>query len=250
MSDNIEISATIVVYNEDVETLQKTVDCFLKTPLPKKLYLVDNSPTDVLKEHFKQEEIVYLFTRKNLGFGKAHNLVISKLKSEFHLILNPDVTFSPQVLPNLIHELNHQGTVAMISPQVLYPNGELQYTCRKKPTFLELICRRLRIKKEFTQQQEYRNLDLSKPFYPEFIHGCFMVFKTQDFKNINGFDERYFLYLEDADICRKVILNQKKILYFPSEKITHLHQKASAKRLKLFYHHIISAIKYTKKWQF
>jgi GT2 family glycosyltransferase len=249
LGNKIEISATIVVYNEDVEVLQKTVDCFLKTPLLKKLYLVDNSPTDALKEHFKQEEIVYLFTGKNLGFGKAHNLVISKLKSEFHLILNPDVTFKSQVLSNLIHELKHRETVAMISPQVEYPNGELQYTCRKNPTILELIFRRLRIKKEFTQQQEYRNLDLSKPFYPEFIHGCFMVFKTQYFKKIKGFDERYFLYLEDADICRKVIFNHKKILYFPLEKITHLHQKASAKKLKLFYHHIISAIKYTKKWQ-
>jgi GT2 family glycosyltransferase len=250
LNENIEISATIVVFKEDLKTLQKTIDCFLKTPLLKKLYLVDNSPTNRLENHFKQPEIEYIFNGENTGFGKAHNSVISKLDSEFHLILNPDVAFDTQVLPNLIVELKKQKNVSMISPQVEYPNGKLQYTCRKHPTFFELIYRRLKIKKEFTQQQEYRNTDLATSFYPDFIYGCFMLFKTQDFKSINGFDERYFLYMEDADICRKVMMSKKKILYFPSEKIIHVHQKASAKSVKLLNYHIISAIKYIKKWQF
>ena len=250
MKDKTIISATIVLYKEDINTLQKTINCFLKTPMVKKLYLVDNSPTNKLQDKFDHPEIEYIFNGKNKGFGKAHNVVIPKLTSKYHLILNPDITFEPGVIPNLINELKKQKKVSMISPKVVYPNGELQYICRRNPTFFELVYRRLGIKKEFTQQREYRNQDLSKPFHPEFIHGCFMLFKTEDFKSIKGFDERYFLYMEDADICRKITNTKNKILYFPSEKITHIHQRESSKKMKLFYHHLISAIKYAHKWQF
>jgi GT2 family glycosyltransferase len=249
LSDQIEISATIAVYNEDFETLQKTVDCFLKTPLLKKLYLVDNSPTDALKEHFKQSEIVYIFNGKNLGFGKAHNLVISKLKTDFHLILNPDVTFDPQVLPNLIQKLKKQEMVSMISPKIVYPDGSMQYYCRKYPSFSELIYRRLGLFKSKTQVSEYRNLDLSKSFFPESMHGCFMLFKTQDFIKIKGFDERYFLYMEDIDICKKIDVINKEKMYYPNVTITHLHQRGSAKKINLLFHHLLSARKYFKKWK-
>lgn len=249
MSENIEISATIVVYNEDLETLQKTIDCFLKTPLLKKLYLVDNSPTNKLKDNFKHSEIEYIFNEKNLGFGKAHNLVISKLKSKCHLILNPDVTFNPQVLPNLINEIKKKEIVSMISPKIIYPNGSIQYYCRKYPSFSELIYRRLGLFKSKTHLSEYRNLDVSKSFYPESMHGCFMLFKTQDFIKIKGFDERYFLYMEDIDICKKIDGINKKKMYYPNVTIEHLHRRGSAQKIKLLFYHLLSARKYFKKWK-
>ena len=77
-----------------------------------------------------------------------------------------------------------------------------------------------------------------------------MLFKTEDFKTLEGFDERYFLYMEDADICRKIDLLGKKKLYYPKVKITHQHQRGSSKNIKLFFHHISSAIKYFLKWGF
>jgi hypothetical protein len=94
----------------------------------------------------------------------------------------------------------------------------------------------------------YRNLE--KSFYPDFIHGCFMLFKTKDFKNIEGFDERYFLYLEDADLCRKIDAVGKKKLYYPNIEITHQHQRGSTKNIKLFFYHLSSAFKYFLKWGF
>ena len=136
----------------------------------------------------------------------------------------------------------------MIAPKVLNSNGNLQFTCRKHPSIFELIFRRLRIFKSYYQKREYRNFDTTKPFCPEFIHGCFMVFKTKDFKLINGFDPRYFLYMEDADICRKIENINKQKLYFPSEQIIHEHRKASSKSIKLFFYHLNSAFKYFLKW--
>ena len=252
MGEKLIISATIVLYKESLETLQKTINCFLEIPLEKKLFLVDNSPTDILKNQFQHPEIIYIFVGKNMGFAKGHNLVMSQFQqlSKYHLILNPDIVFKPRVIPNLIRELENNLSIAIISPKVIYPDGTLQFTCREHPSALELVFRRLGIYKKYVQKKSYRNFDLSKPFYPEFIHGCFLLFNTNDFIQINGFDERYFLYMEDADICRKIAKNGKRILYQPTEVVEHLHRRDSAKNVKLFLHHVTSAFKYFKKWGF
>ena len=244
------ITASIVLFKNNLETLQKTVDSFLKTPLEKKLYLIDNSPSNQLEKHFKQLEITYIFVGNNVGFGRGHNLVLDKIKSDFHLILNPDVSFSAAVIPALIEELKNDVNVSFITPKVLYPNKELQFVCREHPTFLDLINRKLKVSRKQLENNEYRNQDLEKSFYPAFIHGCFMLFKTADFKQLQGFDERYFLYMEDADLCRKIQKTNKKILYFPNVEIIHQHQKGSSKSIKLFLYHLSSAFKYFIKWGF
>jgi GT2 family glycosyltransferase len=242
------ITASIVLFNENLQTLKKTVDSFFKTPLEKKLYLIDNSPKNNLEKHFNHSEIEYIFVGDNIGFGKAHNLVLDKINSDFHLILNPDVDFSPEVIPTLIKEIKNNSDVSFITPKVVYPNKDKQFVCRKHPTFFDLINRKLKISKNQIIKNEYQNKDLSKPFSPEFIHGCFMLFKTEDFKQLKGFDERYFLYMEDADICREIDNSGKKKLYYPNIEITHQHQKGSSKSIKLFFYHISSAIKYFLKW--
>ncbi|MFK8059286.1 MAG: glycosyltransferase [Polaribacter sp.] len=244
------ITASIVLFNENLETLKKTVNSFLKTPLKKKLYLLDNSPKNLLEAEFINPEIEYIFVGKNVGFGKAHKLVLDKIESQFHLVLNPDIVFNSSIISILIRKLETLDDVSFITPKVKYPNKELQFICRKHPTFFDLINRRLKISPKQIYKNEYRDKDLSKSFYPEFIHGCFMLFKTQDFKKLNGFDERYFLYMEDADLCKKIDEIGKKKLYFPEVEIIHQHRKGSSKNIKLFFYHFSSAIKYFLKWGF
>jgi hypothetical protein len=250
MSFKYEITATIVLYHEDIEMLQRTVGSFLKIPFKKKLFLVDNSATCSLSSFFIHKEIEYIFPEKNIGFGKAHNLILEKLNSKYHLLLNPDIEFIATIIPILISQLEKDKDVAFATPKVLYPNHENQYVCRRHPTFFDLINRRVKISPKAIFKNEYRNQDLTKPIYPDFIHGCFMLFKTAIFKELKGFDERYFLYMEDADICREIDRLGKKKLYFPDVQIVHHHQKGSAKNLKLFWYHASSAIKYFLKWGF
>ncbi|MDA9349784.1 glycosyl transferase family 2, partial [Polaribacter sp.] len=150
--------------------------------------------------------------------------------------------------PILISQLEKEHDVAFATPKVMYPNLEKQYVCRKHPTFFDLINRRIKLVPKAILKNEYRNQDLTKPFYPDFIHGCFMLFKTTDFKDLKGFDARYFLYMEDADLCREIDKLGKKKLYFPEVAIVHHYQKGSAKNLKLFWLHTSSAIKYFLKW--
>ena len=248
MSFKYEITATIVLYHEDQEILKRTIASFLKIPLKKKLFLVDNSATRSFQNFFNDEEIEYFFPGKNIGFGKGHNFVLDKLNSKYHLLLNPDIEFTATTILILISQLEKEHDVAFATPKVMYPNLAKQYVCRKHPTFFDLINRRIKLVPKAILKNEYRNQDLTKPFYPDFIHGCFMLFKTTDFKDLKGFDARYFLYMEDADLCREIDILGKKKLYFPEVAIVHHYQKGSAKNLKLFWFHTFSAIKYFLKW--
>ncbi|MCF6349380.1 MAG: glycosyl transferase family 2 [Flavobacteriaceae bacterium] len=251
MKEKKVITATIVLYNEEINELSKTINSFLNTPLQKKLFLIDNSPKDKLRNKFNQPEIEYIFIGENIGFGSGHNTIINKIKdcSKYHLILNPDVSFESSIILNLIKTLEKEEELAMIAPKVIFPNGEHQYTCRKYPTVLEMISRKMGIFKNYVNKREYKNLDLTKTFYPDFIHGCFQLYKTEDFVKINGFDERYFLYMEDVDICRKIDVLGKKKMYYPKEEITHILKKGSSKSIQLFIRHFLSSVKYFYKWR-
>jgi GT2 family glycosyltransferase len=220
-------------------------------PLSKKLFLIDNSPTDILKNKFNHQDIDYRFNAKNIGFGAGHNTVIDTIKktSEYHLILNPDVSFAPDVIPTLIEELEADKELAMIVPKVVFPNGKRQYSCRRYPSFSELLFRWLGLEFQRVKKGEYRDKDLTQPFYPDFLQGCFLLFKTTDFVELGGFDERYFLYMEDVDICKKIDALGKKKMYYPYNEIVHNLKKGSSKNIKLFFHHFSSIIKYFKKWK-
>ncbi len=250
MLKRVEITATIVLYNENIDELSKTIDCFLNIKVSKKLFLIDNSPIDKLKDKFNHQDIEYLFMGKNIGFGAAHNIIINKIRnfSNYHLILNPDVYFKPKIIPNLIKKIEKEDDVIMIAPKVVFPDGKHQYSCRRYPSFFELIFRRLRFYNDKVKKGNYLDKDLTIPFYPNFIQGSFLLFKTNSFVQLKGFDERYFLYMEDLDICKKIDLIGKKKMYYPNEEIIHILKKDSSKNIRLFWIHLKSSIKYFKKW--
>ena len=250
MIQKYDISATIVLFNEDISILQNTLDSFLNIPLTKRLFLIDNSTTNKLQKHFLHIDIEYIFVGANIGFGRAHNLILEKLSSNYHLILNPDVVFKPDIFRVLMEQLAMNASITFITPKVIFPTKEIQYVCRKHPTFLDLINRKLKVSKSKIFENEYRNQDLGKPFYPDFIHGCFMLFKTDEFKKLRGFDDRFFLYLEDADICRTIYKAGNRILFYPEVEVIHHLQKGSSKSVKLFFRHLSSSIKYFLKWGF
>jgi GT2 family glycosyltransferase len=256
MKEKLDITASIVLYSEDLKELTKTVNCFLDSSLKKKLFLIDNTPNKQFKGVFNQKELQYIAVGKNIGFGAGHNIIIDKIKnsSKFHLILNPDVSFKKGVIANLISQLENDTTIAMIAPKVLFPNNTHQYSCRRYPFLQELLARRFTflkpIFKKVIFKGTYRDRDLSEPFFAEYITGCFHLYNTEDFIKLSGFDERYFLYMEDIDICKKIDLIGKKKLYFPKEEITHVLKQGSSKSFKLFIRHTSSAIKYFLKWGF
>lgn len=256
MINKLDITASIVLYKENKSELTKTIDCFLSCSLTKKLYLIDNNEDKKFQDIFNHKNIEYIAVGKNIGFGAGHNIILNKIKnlSNYHLILNPDVNFKPNVIPNLIAKLKRHEIVSMIAPKVLFPNGEHQYSCRRYPKISELLARRFTflepVFKSIISKGKYKDRNLESSFFPEYITGCFQLYNTKDFIKLNGFDERYFLYMEDVDICKKIDEIDKLKLYYPKEEITHVLKQGSSKDIKLFFMHTSSAIKYFLKWVF
>jgi len=252
MQEEKHITASIVVYKENLKVLENAIDSFLGSPLSKKLYIIDNSPSNEFKNKIQNDSVEYIYSNKNVGFGKGHNSILHKLTSEnkYHLILNPDVRFHPEILEKLVLKMESNESFSMIAPRVLNSNNELLHTARRYPSLFELIFRFLGIFKKFTIRGEYKNQNHKKSFSPDFVQGSFMLFKTEDLLRLEGFDERYFMYMEDVDICRKIDLSGKRKLYFPATEIIHTHRKGSSKEFRLFFIHISSIIKYFIKWGF
>jgi len=251
----LTLSISIVLYNNDRDELKRTIESVLNSPIDLRLYLLDNSPYDDLKDVVNDSRVVYIFNSSNLGFGKAHNIAMEKALtlSRYHLVLNPDVEFGPEVLTHLTRYMDDRPDVGLIQPKILNNDGTIQYVCKRLPSPMNLIGRRFipsffqfLIKKSI-HRYEMREKDFDSTFYALSLSGCFMFFRTSSLKQSGLFDEQYFMYMEDVDLSRRMFSNFKN-LYYPHVYIMHSHARGSYKLNKLFIIHIKSAVRYFNKY--
>lgn len=249
------LTASIVTYKNDFEKLSQAIFSFLNTDAQVKLYIVDNSPTSVIRNLCYDKRIEYIATGKNLGFGKAHNIVINnlpKIKSKYHLVLNPDVYFDEGVTEKLVDYMNQNESVGLVMPKVLYPSGNIQHNCKLLPTPYNLFVRRFmyfdqqRVK-ESNYSYEMQFADYDEEMEVPYLSGCFMFLRASSLKRVGGFDEKFFLYGEDIDLSRR-IHQQFQTMYYPAATVYHHHAKGSYKSMRLMLHNIRSAIIYFNKW--
>jgi GT2 family glycosyltransferase len=255
---NKSLNISIVLYHNKTEQIRKSIESVLDSDLNITLYLVDNSATDSLRELERiDKRIVYIFNNSNLGFGKAHNIALKRSIEEnipYHLVLNPDVYFEEEVLEELYNFMENNPDVGLVMPKVLYPNGTLQYLCKLLPTPLDLFGRRFlnsgpfkKIVEKGNEIYELRFTEYDKIMEVPYLSGCFMFIRTEVLKKVGLFDERFFMYLEDTDLSRR-IHRVSKTVYYPEVSIYHEYGKGSYKNPKLLKYHLDSAIKYFNKY--
>lgn len=242
-----DLVCSIVVYKEPVEKLKVNIIQILKSKLNIRVIVIDNSPHDRLKELKKLVNIDYVFNNKNLGYGKAHNISIKKYtdQTKYLLVMNPDVYVKDGALEKLFNYMEGRLDVGLVMPNVVYPNGQRQYLCKLLPTLMDLIFRRLFNYK--SARYEMRSKDYSNEFEAPSLSGCFMFMRSSVLKEIGSFDERFFMYLEDLDLSRR-IHEKYKTMFYPEAEVIHEHQKASYKNIRMLIAHSLSAIKYFNKW--
>ena len=252
------INVSIVLFKNDQDLVKKAIYSCVNSVLINRIYLIDNSPTDILSCLASLDSrIEYIFNNANLGFGKAHNIALRRSIEEnipYHLVLNPDVYFEGGVLEELYNFMESDPDVGLVMPKVLYPDGTLQYLCKLLPTPLDLFGRRFlnfgpfkKIVEKRNEIYELRFTGYDKIMEVPYLSGCFMFIRTEVLKKVGLFDERFFMYLEDTDLSRR-IHRVAKTVYYPYVYIYHEYGKGSYKSLKLLYYHIKSAIKYFNKY--
>ena len=250
-----QINASIVLYHNTKEQLLKAINSFLNTSLHVRLYLIDNSSNDDLKElALVDERIEYIFNNANLGYGKAHNIAMKKSIADdvpYHVVLNPDIYFDEGVLENLFDYMQSNRDVGHLMPKVLYPDKKLQNLCKLLPTPLDLFARRfIPIKSIVDKINNRYQLDFFN--YDEvaeipFLSGCFMFLRTDVLKQDCLFDENFFMYLEDADLTRR-ISQVARTIFYPNVFIYHEYQRGAHTSKKLLWFFIKSTFTYFNKY--
>lgn len=246
-----DLVVSIVLFHNEPEEIRQVLDSVLEIPLDKEIYLIDNSSNDALKE-FASPKINYIFNDKNIGYGAAHNKIIKisiKEKAKYHLVLNPDVYFDGKEIKKLFLYMEQNKDVGNIMPMVRYPNADVQYLCKLLPNPLDLIFRRFVpfFRKKFSKNYELRWTNYDCLMNVPFLSGCFMFLNVENLANIGLFDEKFFMYLEDTDLNRR-IHSKYKTIFYPDATITHKHGKGSYKNKKLLIIHLLSAIYYFNKY--
>ncbi|KEY57816.1 glycosyltransferase [Serratia sp. DD3] len=249
MEKKMPVVASIVLYKHTQQELQPTIDSLLSEALVETIILVDNAGCE-WAAHINNPRIVYIKSDKNGGFGHGHNQAMAAFldKCEYFIICNPDIEFDVGTVETL-YRFAKQNQHAFLAPNIIYPNGEKQRVCRLLPTPANLLLRRFVpfFAKFFDKKYELHGVDDTQNFFAPSISGCFIFAQADLLKKVQGFDSRYFMYLEDVDLCRKVLAYTKPI-FCAGATVKHSFAKGSYKNYKLLGYHIQSAIHYFNKW--
>ena len=245
------LSVAVVSYNSENEILNVIKSVTENTKqIEYTLTLIDNASTDKTVEVVKSAypEVNIINAGENRGFGAGHNKMLGT-DSVYHAIVNPDITFEGDVLAGLCAYLDGNPDTALVTPQILNPDGTVQHLPKRRPTKRYMILGRLSryikvfrgVRDEYTRANE----NITEPTEIEFCSGCFMLMRTELFNKIGGFDEKYFMYMEDSDLSDR-IRQYGKIIYNPEFSVTHNWDGGSSKSLKLLKYHLKSMRMYFK----
>ena len=198
------LSVVIVTFNSD----KVIYNCVQSIPDDIKIFIVDNSNDKKFKENIekKYNNIECVLSSENLGMGSGNNLGLRHIKTDYAIILNPDVVLEKDTIQEIINESKHISNFAILAPLSIdpkYPNYKLSNK----------------------SNNEFNN---HMPFKVKSVDGFAMVLNLkkinliENFKNFNYFDENFFMYLENDDLCKRLIENNENIFVIPKSKIKHL----------------------------
>ncbi len=246
------ITASIVTFHTSHTDLSRLINCVM-TSIVEKLYIIDNSSNDELRDFVKDNPRIRYIHSLNLGYGSGHNIAIRNSIEEgadYHVVLNPDIYWEDDVIGELSRYMDENPDVGQVMPKVFYPDGRLQYLCKMCPSPIDLIFKRFLpsiITKNRLRKFQLRDTNYERPMNVPYLSGCFMFFRVSAFEKVGLFDERFFMYPEDIDITRRMHACFRTMFY-PYTSIVHAHAAASKTNKKMLKIHISNMIKYFNKW--
>jgi GT2 family glycosyltransferase len=224
-----DLKASIIIVNFNTgEYLRNCIEGILKgnTDILEKIVIVDNNSSDNSLQSIKSfsDKLLVVKNNLNLGFAKACNIGAQKCNSEFLIFLNPDTIVDIQQLQKTLKfiEENPQKKIGVCGVRQINEYGETSRHCCKHPNILNFISLSIglhKILKNSSHVMEAWNHDSSRNV-EHVIGSCYFI-RNKIFKELNGFDERFYLYYEDLDLSTRVRLAGWNIYYYADAKIQH-----------------------------
>jgi hypothetical protein len=226
----VSVCISIVHYNAP-DLLERCLESFGRYPpkLPYRIVVADNSAS-----FLSIRDLVARFPRcrliempRNVGFATANNHAVRDAGEQYLFFLNPDTEIREGTIENLIEKIDSDPETGAIGPMNVGPDGEVQLSCRTFPGYSTILAHRYslltrlfpnnRISSSYLQS----TLDHSQSSEVDWLSGAALLLRRSDFEKLGGFDEAFFLYAEDVDLCYRLHLMGRKIRYEPSAKVQH-----------------------------
>lgn len=226
--------------------------------------VVDNDSKDGLPQMIREEfpEVRLIALERNLGFAAGNNAAFRKAKGKYVFVLNPDAMVDPGSVEALFAYMEAHPEIGVLGPRLVRPDGEIQESVHRFPTPWIPVYRRTplgRLARARVALDRYamRGELSDAPQEVDWMEGAALFVRRAAMDEVGMFDERYFLYFEDADWCRRFWEKGWKVIHHPGISIIHYHRRESADALwflapftnKVSRIHIESAVKYFLKWK-
>jgi GT2 family glycosyltransferase len=215
------LTVIIVTYNCE-SFIKKCIQSVLKyIPQNCEIIVLDNASEDKTTEILNEfkDSIQIIYSKVNLGFGKACNQASRVASGEHIFLLNPDTEVEGPIFEELIKFYNSKSDIGIVAPKLIMPDGNTQQSVMNLPTvsgaFKEIV-----LGKKNSYFPFYPKAD--GPIKVECVFGAAILISKILFEKLDGFDEKYFLYYEDIDLCKRINKLGKQIYYYPNVTIKHI----------------------------
>ncbi|MDG5814999.1 glycosyltransferase [Chitinispirillales bacterium ANBcel5] len=240
-ANNSQVLLSVVIVNYKVPyCLREALNSVKEAKLYNKceIIVIDNASEDNSKSIITSEfpEVQWIQLKSNIGFGKACNLGARRARGKYLLLLNPDTVISETTLTACVDFMNNNPDAGMLGPKILNPDGTMQASCRRSfPTPSAALFYFSGLSRFFPKSKRFGKynltyMDENKTAEVDAISGSFMFMPLSVFQEVGGFDERFFMYGEDIDLCWRIRKTGKAVWYNPQIQIIHLKGKSSSKR--------------------
>ncbi len=250
MSHRSQPDVSIIIVNYNVkEFLASCLQSVNKATahLDAEIFVVDNDSSDgsipFLKEKF--DDIIYIENTENVGFGKANNQAIKQAQGKYTLLLNPDTLLQEDTLETLIYYMDAHERCGACGCKILNPDGTFAPESRRSiPTLSAAVYKAIGLTTLFPKNKYFGAYyqgwkDEDEGGKVPVLSGSFMFFRTDVLKQAKGFDERFFMYGEDIDLCYRVTEMGWEIHYVPQTSILH-YKGESTKKNELAYNRVFN----------
>lgn len=235
----VDITVSIVNWNTK-EELSECINSVLQQDgtVSFEVIVVDNASTDGSVDHIKAQfgdKITLIENSANLGFGAAHNIAIQRSRGRYVLLLNPDGRMlEPDVLSKMVGYMDAHDDIGMMGPKILNPDNSLQYSARHFPNMAAGLFRHTVFGKLFPNNRfvrEYLMTDWKHDQVTDvdWLSGSALVARKKMIDSIGMLDERFFMYCEDVDWCRRAHIGGWRVVYYPMTSVSHRIGAASDK---------------------
>lgn len=259
----MDVSIVILNYRAAglVKQCVKTIGLY-PTDCSYEVIVVDNDSGDgigsILAENFP--DVKFIPSPGNIGYAAGNNLGIEQARGRYVLIMNPDITVRPGSIDGMVRFMDSNPDVGVMGPRLLHPDGSMDHSCYRFPRWTTPIYRRTPLGKTSIGRNEVgrymmEDYDHHESRDVDWLLGAVLMVRKSAMDKVGKLDDRYFLYFEDTDWCRRFWKAGYRVVYYTGVSMVHYHARLSAQVPWMFGFmsrstrtHISSCVKYFRKW--